>query len=82
MFRREWHVFALVVLTVAISFFPRAACALDASDTRLLSTPAFTEGKIAFVYADDIWLANSDGTNPRRVTAHPGEERNPYFALR
>ena len=49
-------------------------------DTRLLSTPAITEGKIAFVYADDIWVADSDGANPRRLTSHPGEEQNPYFA--
>ena len=80
MFRREWNVFGLVALTVAISFFPRVADAQDTSDTRLLSTPAITEGKIAFVYADDIWVANSDGANPRRVTSHPGEERNPFFA--
>src|SRR5271154_2062942 len=80
MFRREWNVFGLVVLTVAISFFPCVACALDTSDTRLLSTPAITEGKIAFVYADDIWVANSDGANPRRLTSHPGEEQNPHFS--
>ena len=61
-------------------FAQSCACALDTSDTRLLSTPAITEGKIAFVYADDIWVANSDGENPRRVTSHPGEERNPFFA--
>ncbi len=51
-----------------------------AADSRLLSTPAITEGKIAFVYADDIWVADPDGSNPRRVTSHPGEEQNPYFA--
>ena len=54
--------------------------AVDTADTRLLSTPAITEGKIAFVYADDIWVADSDGAHPRRLTSHPGEEQNPYFA--
>jgi len=32
------------------------------------------------VYADDIWVAKLDGANPRRLTSHPGEERNPFFA--
>ena len=54
--------------------------AVDTSDTRLLSSPAITEGKIAFVYADDIWVANADGTGARRLTSHPGEEQNPHFA--
>ena len=63
----------LVILTAE-------ARAVDAADTRLLSTPAITEGKIAFVYADDVWVADSDGHNPRRVTSHPGEEQNPYFS--
>jgi tricorn protease len=57
-----------------------AAMAVDTSDTRLLSSPAITEGKIAFVYADDIWVANADGTGARRLTSHPGEEQNPHFA--
>ncbi len=56
------------------------ARALDTADTRLLSTPAITEGKLAFVYADDIWVADADGGHPRRLTSHPGQEQNPYFS--
>jgi tricorn protease len=48
--------------------------------TRLLATPAITEGKIAFVYAEDLWVADSDGGNPRRLTSHPGLEQNPFFS--
>jgi tricorn protease len=80
MFRRDRNVFVLVALTVTLFVFSSVASALDTSDTRLLSTPAITEGRIAFVYADDIWVASSDGANPKRVTSHPGEERNPFFA--
>ena len=57
-----------------------AARAVDTADTRLLSTPAIAEGRIAFVYAGDVWVADFNGANPRRVTSHPGEERNPYFS--
>jgi tricorn protease len=79
MARRPWHRLTMVFATGLI-LVPAAARALDTSDTRLLATPAIAEGKIAFAYADDIWVADTDGTNPRRLTSHPGEERNPYFA--
>jgi tricorn protease len=46
----------------------------------MLASPAITEGRIAFVYADDLWVANADGTAPRRLTSHPGVEQNPRFA--
>ena len=49
---------------LAITVVAPDARALDTTDTRLLSTPAITEGKIAFVYADDIWVADSDGAIP------------------
>ncbi|MFI5459249.1 MAG: PDZ domain-containing protein [Isosphaerales bacterium] len=80
MARRYINLLAPVALAIGVALFPTTARALDTADTRLLSTPAITEGKIAFVYADDIWVAGSDGSNPRRLTSHPGEERNPYFA--
>ena len=70
----------MLAITIGMSLFPIGVHALDTADTRLLSTPAITEGKIAFVYADDIWVADADGSNPRRVTSHPGEEQNPYFS--
>jgi len=80
MARRYFNLLAPAALAIGMALFPTTARALDTADTRLLSTPAITEGKIAFAYADDIWVAGSDGSNPRRVTSHPGEERNPYFA--
>ena len=70
----------MTAITIGMALLPIAALALDTIDTRLLATPAITEGKIAFVYADDIWVADADGSNPRRVTSHPGEEQNPYFS--
>jgi tricorn protease len=72
--------FTALAVTALAAGYPQAVLALDSSDTRLLSTPAITDGKLAFVYADDIWVADADGTHTRRVTSHPGEERNPYFA--
>ena len=40
--------------------------------------PRSRADKIAFVYADDIWVADADGKDARRLTSHPGEEQNPY----
>ena len=59
-----------------------AALAVDTSDTRLLASPAITEGKIAFVYADDIWVAGADGTGARRLTVAPGRGDEPVFLAR
>jgi tricorn protease len=80
MIRRHQHRLFAIALSIGMALIPIGARALDTSDTRLLSTPAIAEGKIAFAYADDIWVADADGTNPRRVTSHAGEEQNPYFS--
>ena len=70
----------MMAITIGMALVPIRAAALDAVDTRLLATPAITEGKIAFVYADDIWVAGPDGSEARRVTSHPGVEQYPSFS--
>ncbi|HKB03846.1 MAG TPA: PDZ domain-containing protein [Gemmataceae bacterium] len=52
----------------------------DQADTRLLTQPAVGGRHIAFVYADDLWVADLDGKNPRRLTADGGSESNPVFS--
>ena len=52
----------------------------DLRDTRLLAQPAVSEGRIAFIYADDLWIADIDGHNVRRLTTDPGIESNPVFS--
>lgn len=49
-------------------------------DTKLLRQPALSASHLAFVYAGDIWLADRDGSNPRRLTSHPAEENSPLFS--
>jgi tricorn protease len=53
---------------------------VDTHDTRMLHTPAISAERIAFVYDNDIWVANRDGSSPRRITAHPGTETAPHFS--
>lgn len=53
---------------------------IDKEDTRLLSKPAISQDKIAFIYAEDLWTANKDGSNPKRLTVDEGIETNPVFS--
>lgn len=50
------------------------------TDARLLSAPAIAKGKIAFLYGGDVWIAQADGSNPKRLTSHPGDETAPSFS--
>ena len=45
-----------------------------AAETRLLRFPDLYGDTVVFTYAGDLWLANTEGTNVRRLTSHPGQE--------
>ncbi|MBI4657857.1 MAG: PD40 domain-containing protein [Verrucomicrobia bacterium] len=63
-----------LILTLSASF------AADIQDTKMLSQPAVSSSHIAFAYADDLWIANLDGSDVRRLTSHPGVESSPRFS--
>jgi tricorn protease len=48
--------------------------------SKLLRSPTISESHIAFEYANDIWIANRDGSNARRLTIHEGMEYSPSFS--
>jgi tricorn protease len=54
--------------------------AVDIHDTRMLTDPAVSRDRIAFAYANDLWVANLDGSGVRRLTSHPGVESGPRFS--
>src|SRR5436190_23368644 len=64
----------LVLVSVAI------ARGVDINDTRLLAQPAISKNHIAFIYAGDLWVADLDGKNVKRLTADEGAELNPAFS--
>ena len=68
---------AAALLTTSILATPALA---QTEETKLLRDPALSDNALAFVYAGDIWLADSDGSNPRRLTSHSGDERDPIFS--
>ncbi|SDM52866.1 tricorn protease [Siphonobacter aquaeclarae] len=50
------------------------------SETLLLRQPSLSSTHIAFSYGGDLWVANRDGSNPRRLTVAPGTESGPLFS--
>lgn len=46
----------------------------------MLAQPAISTEHIAFIYAEDLWVANVDGTQPKRLTVSEGVESNPVFS--
>ncbi|PKD15895.1 peptidase S41 [Salegentibacter salinarum] len=60
--------------------FTLSAQDINKKDTRLLSKPAISDSQIAFIYAEDLWVANKDGSFPKRLTVDDGIESNPVFS--
>ncbi len=69
------------VLAVLFASMPAIhILAQNTSDTRMMQQPAVSASQIAFIYANDLWVSNKDGSQPRRLTIDDGVERNPYFS--
>jgi len=50
------------------------------AETRFLQQPDIGEDRLVFVYAGDIWIADRDGTNARRLTSDPAQESHPHLS--
>lgn len=67
--------FILVVMAGAVRL-----AAVDTADTKLLTQPAVSADRVAFVYANDLWTADLEGRNVRRLTSDVGVELVPAFS--
>jgi len=67
---------ALLVLVLV----PPAASAAPASPTRMLTQPALSADRVAFVYGNDVWTSRLDGTAVQRITSGPGLKTSPAFS--
>jgi len=74
------RVTCLAVLHSAIALAAAAGSGIDIRDTRLLGDPAISKKNIAFVYAGDLWIADLNGANVRRLTSDIGLESHPAFS--
>ncbi|MEM9329383.1 MAG: DPP IV N-terminal domain-containing protein, partial [Bacteroidota bacterium] len=65
------------ILSLLVSL---VALSQHTTNTRLMHSPTVSANKIAFIYAEDLWTANKDGSDPRRLTIDEGVESNPVFS--
>jgi tricorn protease len=68
------------ICLLALSFSLHMHAATDAGGTRLLRTPTVTKDKIAFAYANNIWIVDRTGGPARRLTSSQGLTSNPHFS--
>jgi tricorn protease len=75
--RIHYAIVAILILLAVSTAHPQG---VDINDTRLLAQPAISKTHIAFIYAGDLWAADLDGKNVRRLTADEGGEASPVFS--
>lgn len=68
---------AMVIIVFCTSLLVNG---IDINDTKLLSQPAISDSHIAFVYAGDLWIADTNGSNVHRLTSDDGIESDPVFS--
>lgn len=61
-------------------FLWSAAMLAQVEETLLLRHPDISNNHITFVYAGDIWIADKNGENPRKLTNNPALELHPKFS--
>ncbi len=78
--KRVLAVIGLALVARSLLAAEPAATAAPATHTRLLRHPTYCKGQVAFSYLGDIWVANEDGSNLRRLTDHKAREVFPRFS--
>ncbi|HKP87965.1 MAG TPA: S41 family peptidase [Blastocatellia bacterium] len=49
-------------------------------EAKLVRYPHYHQGRIAFTYLGDVWTADEDGRNVRRITVHKARDVYPRFS--
>ena len=68
-----------IALLVACAWMT-SGLAQAAEPALMLRQPAVSKDNLAFVYAGDLWLADRNGGNARRLTSHAASEFAPRFS--
>src|SRR6266540_3391465 len=72
-----------VRLAAAFLSFAASSAALAVDDpggSRMLTDPALSAERIAFVYGNDLWTCRLDGSGVQRITSGPGVKMRPGFS--
>ncbi len=68
----------LLIISIITAILSPGIC--QGQTIKFARYPHICNGKIAFTYQDDIWIANDDGSNPRRLTNHVAKDIYPRFS--
>jgi tricorn protease len=71
---------AAVAIVLLASVGAARLLAVDTTDTKMLTQPAVSAERVAFVYANDLWTADLEGRDVRRLTSDAGVEMYPAFS--
>ncbi len=69
-----------LVITAVCLFAVVAATAALAAPIKFARYPHVSNGKLAFAYHGDLWVADADGARPARLTAHVSRNTFPRFS--
>jgi tricorn protease len=70
---KKLYPLALLALLVSASAAP-------AKEARLIRYPHYHEGRVAFSYLGDVWVADEDGRNVQRLTVNRARDVYPRFS--
>jgi tricorn protease len=71
-----------VALYLAVSLTASSAAlsaTAPAGPSKMLTDPALSKDRIAFVYGNDVWTCRLDGGGVQRITSGPGVKMRPAF---
>jgi tricorn protease len=71
------RILAFAFLVTGPALAPGAA---SAEPIKFARYPHAANGRLVFSYHGDIWIANADGSQPARLTAHIGRDAFPRFS--
>ena len=78
---RSVAVFSLALAFLAAVFVASNRAAQEPQAIKFAHIPHIAnDGRVAFSYHDDIWIADQDGANARRLTNHIGNDFAPRFS--
>ena len=52
-----------LMMIALLLLFPLTISGINTTDTRMMSQPAISGNHIAFIYAEDLWVANQTDRN-------------------
>ena len=65
---------------VLVFTFAAGVASAAAEPIKFARYPHVSQGKLVFSYHGDIWIANENGSNPQRLTAHVARDTFPRLS--